>query len=814
MTAVASDADAATAALVEAGARAIDPLAQEVARAQARATLFGKDEPVTVGRYRLVAPAGRGGMGVVWSARDPELDRTVAVKLAATGSAALRDRVRREGRALAQLSHPNVVPIYDVVERGDQVFLVMELVSGDDLRRHAAARPGARAIVDAYRQAAAGLAAAHAAGIVHRDFKPDNAVIGKDGRVRVVDFGLASAEATGVEIAGTPAYMAPEQRAGVVAATIDQYALGVALREALAPKPPRWVAPIVARLTADDPAARFPSMDAVAAALARDPARRWRVAALAVAALAIAAVAVAITTRQSSTALPRCDGGVALMAETWLAARPAVAAHLATLGPYAAVAAPPLLGRLDGFAAAWRVQHRATCEARRAGALSIAQLERRTECLATARTALATLVELAGHSDRDRVPALVQAAAALPVVARCTDDAALARPVDAPTAAQAATVAVIDGELARAAVWRDGGRIERATTAASEAVTRAEAAAHAPTLAYALLARGRIALTAGSGDRGAADFTRATRTALGCGDDAIAVEAFARDAYARATGPTPQPIDGLTLIEPLASRLPATQQFAVALLQQNLGAVALARADRAAARPRFEAALAAAGEFSSDGGLELTEALLGAGLATDDDARRTALLERLIVLRTAMVGADHPLTLRARIVAAQLVGSRAATRAALVEPCERLRALHPQIVGALASCASDLAWTALVDGDRAAARRWSDAIIALGEPAPPIARALATGVDAVARGDLSVARIALAELTAVSADAPWFRRVTAVDALVVLAIAAGDDDVARRRALDEARALLAAVGPAASPPILALRAAAITELTR
>ena len=808
----AADADAATAALVAAGARAIDPLAQEVARAQARGALFGHVEPVTVGRYQLVAPAGRGGMGVVWSARDPELGRTVALKLAATGAAAVRERVRREGRALAQLSHPNVVPIYDVVERGEQVFLVMELVTGEDLRRHAAARPGARALVDAYRQAAAGLAAAHAAGIVHRDFKPDNAVIGKDGRVRVVDFGLASAEGTGTEIAGTPAYMAPEQRTGVIAATIDQYALGVALREALAPKPPRWVAPILARLTHDDPAARFPSMDAAVAALARDPARRWRLAAIAVAALAIAAVALAFTTRQVA-APPRCDGGIALMAETWHGARPAVNAHLATLGPYAALAAPTLLARIDGFADTWSAQHRATCEARRAGALSIAQLERRTACLATTRTALATLVELSSTSDRDRLPALVQTAAALPDVTRCTDDAALARPVDAPTAAQASEVSAITDALAKVAVWRDAGQLDRARAAATDAVARAEAAGHAPTLAQALLALGRIALTAGSDDRGAADFTRATHAALTCGDDAIAVEAFARDAYARATAPTPLPIDGLTLIEPLASRLPAHQRFAVALLQQNLGAVALARADRATAGPRFEAALTAAADLRDEGGLELTEALLGAGLATDDARQRAALFDRLIATRTSLVGADHPLTLRARIVSAQLAGARAATRAALVAPCERLLALHPQVVGSIAGCASDLAWTATVDGDVDVAARWAAVVLALGDRAPSAEHDVAVAVRALIDRDFSAARALLVALSGLT-DAPWFRRVRVIDALLVLAVAAGDDLPARRRALDAARAHLAAIGGAAAPPILALRAMAIADLTR
>ncbi len=199
------------------GARfALDPIAAAVARAQARAALFGTHEEVTVGRYQLLRAVGAGGGGSVYAARDPELGRELAIKLiAAAGSA--RARALAEGQALARLSHPNVVPVFDVGVDGDRVYLAMELVRGQSLRSYAVTATH-RAILAAYRQAGEGLAAAHAAGLIHRDFKPDNAVIGVDGRVRVIDFGLAhSADgdtAAGRRVAGTPRYMAPEQQAG------------------------------------------------------------------------------------------------------------------------------------------------------------------------------------------------------------------------------------------------------------------------------------------------------------------------------------------------------------------------------------------------------------------------------------------------------------------------------------------------------------------------------------------------------------------------------------------------------------------------
>src|SRR5688500_62411 len=188
-----------------------------------------------VGRYQLIAPLGVGAMGVVFTAHDPELDRRVAVKLLAAGTlarlGARQERLAREARALAKISHPNVVPVYDVGSAYDQLFVAMELVDGATLRAHVAARKlSIRERMQLLAQAAAGLEAAHAAGVVHRDFKPDNVLVGRDGRVRVSDFGLAlemeevddqadavSRPATLTRsgaLLGTPAYMSSGQLRG------------------------------------------------------------------------------------------------------------------------------------------------------------------------------------------------------------------------------------------------------------------------------------------------------------------------------------------------------------------------------------------------------------------------------------------------------------------------------------------------------------------------------------------------------------------------------------------------------------------------
>jgi len=311
-------------------------------------------------RYVIGEKLGEGAMGVVYAADDPELGRRVAVKLvrgawARRGGAAARARVISEARALARISHPNVIAVYDVGVLGDEIFIAMELVRGVNLRTYLGqARPSRAEILEMFSGAGQGLAAAHRAGVVHRDFKPDNVLIGEDGRVRVTDFGLALAaagerdhhaagerdragEASAAAgkgsapgepsdpgaVIGTPAYMAPEQHAGThVDPRSDQFSFCVALYEALygerpfsgrtreelaaqvregrvAPRPlaggvPGSLRAILLRGLAPDPAARFPSMDALLRALGRDRGRAPRAAAaFATTALVVVLVALA-----------------------------------------------------------------------------------------------------------------------------------------------------------------------------------------------------------------------------------------------------------------------------------------------------------------------------------------------------------------------------------------------------------------------------------------------------------------------------------------------------------------------------------------
>jgi predicted Ser/Thr protein kinase len=287
------------------------------------AVVRGGSVPSKLGRYHILGVAGRGGMGAVYTAEDPELGRRVAIKVLREDLAATdRDALRREAQALARLVHPNVIAVYDVGASDDRLFLVMQLVDGAPIDEWAKTATQA-AIIDAFRAAGRGVAAAHEAGLVHCDLKPSNILVDRKGTVQVGDFGVARIAADDPEsghVAGTPAYMAPEQRAGKATAASDQYSFCVAMWEVLAGerpfatesnastaageaidagarvpvrplKAPAHVQRALLRGLALDPAARFPSMAALGAALAPP---RWRrlVAIGALSALAIGATAV------------------------------------------------------------------------------------------------------------------------------------------------------------------------------------------------------------------------------------------------------------------------------------------------------------------------------------------------------------------------------------------------------------------------------------------------------------------------------------------------------------------------------------------
>lgn len=312
---------------VEATDEALDPLLRAAAGAtpdeddelaRVAASLFGVEPVAGFGRYRTVRAIGSGGLGIVYLAHDPELDRPVAIKSIARrlgASTRVQARMRREAQALARLRHPHVVAVHDVGTAGDGVFLAMEYVDGRTLSEWLAEAPRTwQEIARVVAEAGAGLAAAHDAGVVHRDVKPSNILVDRDGRARVVDFGLAFAERepdargaamhgdglteTGA-LLGTPAYMAPEQLAGAdVDARVDQWGLAVTLHEALVGTRPfvgpdldalrdavrarPYVPPPVAaslravlvRALQRDPSARFADMHALVAALRPAPKRR------------------------------------------------------------------------------------------------------------------------------------------------------------------------------------------------------------------------------------------------------------------------------------------------------------------------------------------------------------------------------------------------------------------------------------------------------------------------------------------------------------------------------------------------------------
>ena len=248
---------------------------------------------VLADRYRLDEPIAAGGMGEVWQANDTVLARKVAVKVVPAGDPATQMRFRREAQAMAALSHPGIVDVYDYGETGDgdHAYLVMALVAGEPLadRLGAAGRLDADETMAIVAQAARALHAAHSAGIVHRDVKPANLLVQGDGTVVLVDFGIAqsagSTSLTGVhEVVGTAAYISPEQVSKrPTGPATDVYALGVVAYQCLAGHPPfpgdnpiavaqRHIEDEPPPLPAEVPAA---VQDLVTTAMAKDPGHRF-----------------------------------------------------------------------------------------------------------------------------------------------------------------------------------------------------------------------------------------------------------------------------------------------------------------------------------------------------------------------------------------------------------------------------------------------------------------------------------------------------------------------------------------------------------
>ncbi|MFN0249008.1 MAG: protein kinase domain-containing protein [Kofleriaceae bacterium] len=468
--------------------------------------------------YEIVERIGAGGMGVVYLARDPRLARNVALKLIRTPSSTSVARLVREAQAIAQLTHPNVVTVYEIGTHDGQPFVAMEYVDGGTARTWLASKPRTwREIVALYVAAGRGLEAAHRAQLVHRDFKPDNVLVGDDGRVRVADFGVVQSETwpttegddtsassetmtkTGT-VMGTPAYMAPEQRHGnAVDKAADQFAFAVALWEALtgarpvatdranvgAPKRPipQHVEVALRRALSSEPAARWPGMAPLLEELARDPnARRRRVAWVA-GGLVVTAAIVAPLALRAAQAEP-CTDGPAVIATSWSDEQRA--AMVAALGPRVGAT---VRDALDRYANEWAAAHRQACrDTRVTGSQSEDMLDRRMQCLFSARAALDATVDLLHTASPEGKARATDAVARLPGLDQCTDLQALARQDPLPTDPDVrqrldeASRQLIDVHLAELAPKRID-RMERADAA----LARAREVGWRPLLARALL---------------------------------------------------------------------------------------------------------------------------------------------------------------------------------------------------------------------------------------------------------------------------------------------------------------------------------------
>ncbi len=502
---------------------------------------------VVAGRYRIERTIGEGGMGVVYVARDEQLGRDVALKVGSAMSAAALARMEREAQALASLSHPNVVVVYEVGEIEGRVFVAMELVIGGTLAAWLRAKrrtPGE--IIAMVCAAGDGLAAAHASGVVHRDIKPDNILVGDDGRPRVADFGLALAGDARNDvtragaIVGTPAYMSPEQLAGAeVDARTDQFALCATLWEALfgvrmlSGQPPptgdtaraRTVPPHVEaalrRGLASGVDARWPALDALLAELRRDPGRRRRRVLLGAALAGAMAAAVIIPLALGRRGAAVCEDDDVALAPTWNPTR--ADALERALG---AAAWSPVRPRIEAFTHAWIGAHHDACVAARVdGAQSEAMLARRDLCLTAARAQLdAALTDLA--AAKGGLPG-----GALPGLGACADAATLAR--QAPLPADAAGRAALERVYADAAALRIAwlrGAANDGPELGDRLLAAARATAWPPLIARAAWVRGELRFPAHADDSRAA-LQEAASVALSAGADPDAARAMGELAW-------------------------------------------------------------------------------------------------------------------------------------------------------------------------------------------------------------------------------------------------------------------------------------------
>ena len=508
---------------------------------------------IAVGRFVLLDVLGEGGMGIVYSAYDPQLDRRVAIKLLVADAESAEGRVRllREAQAMAKINHPNVVTVHEAGAIDNQIYVAMEFCDGGTLRDWVNAKPRTwREIVDVFTQAGRGLAAAHEAGLVHRDFKPHNVLMAHDAVVRVSDFGLAglasgaapelpetsdepptrpSVRSTPLSqqltrtgaVMGTPAYMSPEQFAGAVAnERTDQFSFCVALYEALygalpfggltvgeiavavaagkvLPAPegstvPSWLRAVVVRGLSTNGDDRYASMRELLAALGHDPrARRRRFVLAGVIASAVVAGILLVVAFGGRGDL--CGSGAERRAAAWNGDRSAkLHSAFAASGRSGALATFDKASAIaDRWSAGWERGYRDACEATQVrGDQSAHLLDLRMDCLNRRLSEAAATIDTLSGGSVDAVDHAIDALVALPSLAPCADATGLLAAIPPPDAASAEKVARIRSDLDHAGSEVRIGHSRPALDLATKALVAARASGYPPLVSEALLVVG------------------------------------------------------------------------------------------------------------------------------------------------------------------------------------------------------------------------------------------------------------------------------------------------------------------------------------
>ncbi|MCA9710943.1 MAG: aldehyde dehydrogenase family protein, partial [Myxococcales bacterium] len=549
-----------------------------------------------------------GAFGVVRAAYDPELDRKVAIKLLRpdvrqgmeardeqirrlgdeSEARTLRDahaRLLREAQAMARLSHPNVIVVHEVGSVDDGVFVAMEFIDGVTLGRWIEDRShGWREVLRVFLEAGAGLAAAHRAGLVHRDFKPDNVLLGSEGQVRVLDFGLARASddqalatarppaeardpldldplgtpltRTGA-VMGTPAYMSPEQYLGHPAdARSDQFSFCVALYEGLygvrpfagdtlatlsthvvegrvretpaEARVPKRVLAVLRRGLAPQPADRFPSMEALLAALRHDPARRWRWGGLVLGVGALTSV-ITVAATGGDDAADACADQQRRLDGVWDdQARAAVIETIEGTGlDYAPRVAATTVKLLDDYTGQWVHMAADACGAALVAQGDDTEHRRRAQCLDQRLAEVGALVDALREPDTGMAEVAVKATASLTTgLSACADPRRLAAydVTDDPQLRQ--RLAEAHAKLALAKAQGVLGHYARAVELASEVVQEAHAAGAGPLEALGLLTRGTYRERTDDPEQSEADLRAAVDLADRHGDPGTRAQAL------------------------------------------------------------------------------------------------------------------------------------------------------------------------------------------------------------------------------------------------------------------------------------------------